>query len=701
MSKLTQSLESLNPQQRQAVEHTEGALLILAGAGSGKTKTLTTRLAYLIEEIGIPAQHTLTLTFTNKAAAEMRERAMALLESTTQTPPLLCTFHKFGLLFLRFHIHHLGRSANFTLLDSDDCKRIVKKLAPNLTPQRILGYISSCKNASLSPESAAAYAHTPEYKALHRVYVEYEEFLRSKNMLDFDDLLYLTCEILRTHEDLRNETSGHYQYIMVDEYQDTNEIQYKLLSYLTSTHTNLCVVGDDDQSIYGWRGADINNILNFEQQFHNATLIKLEQNYRSTPEILQAANALIAHNTRRLGKNLQSTQTNGEEVEILHSCDESSEGSTIATIIAKELSKGKRAQDFAVLFRLNALSRGIEEAFNKAKIPYQIIGAMRFYERAEVKDLLSYVRLVHNLSDDYSLLRIINTPRRGIGKKSQENLESLAKAKQMSIAETFSAYKEECAKALGQKNFKTLEGFFAKIAELRELADSEKLAFIESLQEWLDFSKEFNALESVDRIANIEEFYGVLRDFVVHNPDESLLDFLNNIALSSSSDEQGGECVSCMSIHSAKGLEFDNVFVIGLEEEMFPSNYYTESYSFGSRPKISGDELQEERRLGYVAFTRARRKLYLCSVESRFVHGKRRFLRPSRFLTESGSQSTSSLARHDGEQDESIKVNDMVLHKVFGTGRVCEVRDSGGSVALKINFGGNERVILESFVQKV
>ena len=693
MSKLSRSLDSLNPQQRQAVEHTEGALLILAGAGSGKTKTLTTRLAYLIEEIGVPAQHTLTLTFTNKAAAEMRERAMALLESSTQAPPLLCTFHKFGLLFLRFHIHHLGRSANFTLLDSDDCKRIVKKLAPNLAPQRVLGYISSCKNASLSPESAAAYAHTPESKALHRVYVEYEEFLRSKNMLDFDDLLYLTCEILRTHEDLRDETSGHYQYIMVDEYQDTNEIQYKLLSYLTSTHTNLCVVGDDDQSIYGWRGADINNILNFEQQFSNATLIKLEQNYRSTPEILQAANALIAHNTRRLGKNLQSTKESGQAVEILHSQDEAQEGSAIATIIAKELTQGKKAREFAVLFRLNALSRGIEEAFNKAKIPYQIIGAMRFYERAEEKDLLSYVRLVHNLSDDYSLLRIINTPRRGIGKKSQENLESLARAKQMSIAETFATYKSECAQVLGQKNFKTLEGFFAKIAELKELADSEKLAFIESLQEWLDFSKEFNALESVDRIANIEEFYGVLRDFVVQNPDESLQDFLNTIALSSSSDEQGGECVSCMSIHSAKGLEFDNVFVIGLEEEMFPSNYYkfkpSESYSFGSRPKISGDELQEERRLGYVAFTRARYKLYLCSVESRFVHGKRRFLRPSRFLTEYS------------RQDDSIKVNDMVIHKVFGTGRVCEVRDSGGKVALKINFGGNERVILESFVQKV
>lgn len=692
MSKLTQSLESLNLQQRQAVEHTDGALLILAGAGSGKTKTLTTRLAYLIEEIGIPAQHTLTLTFTNKAAAEMRERATALLESTTQAPPLLCTFHKFGLLFLRFHIHRLGRDANFTLLDSDDCKRIVKKLAPNLTPQKILGYISSCKNASLSPESAAAHAHTPEYKVLHRVYVAYDEFLRTKNMLDFDDLLYLTCEILDRDDALCKETSERYLYIMVDEYQDTNEIQYRLLSYLTREHSNLCVVGDDDQSIYGWRGADINNILNFQQQFSNATLIKLEQNYRSTPEILQVANALIAHNTRRLGKNLQSTQTNGEEVEILHSCDESSEGSTIATIITKELSKGKRAQDFAVLFRLNALSRGIEEAFNKAKIPYKIIGAMRFYERAEVKDLLSYLRFVHNVDDDYSLLRIINKPRRGIGKKTQESLESLARSKQMSIAATFAAHKQECVQAIGQKNTKTLEEFFAKITTLKELVDSDKLAFIESLQEWLDFSKEFNALESVDRIANIEEFYGVLRDFVVQNPDESLQDFLNTIALSSSSDEQGGECVSCMSIHSAKGLEFDNVFVIGLEEEMFPL--------YGG-----GDELQEERRLGYVAFTRARRKLYLCNVESRFVHGKRRFLRPSRFLVESGSQNTMRTAdiTQDDEQAQNgeIKVNDMVLHKVFGTGRVCEVRDSGGQVALKINFGGNERVILQSFVQKL
>lgn len=685
MSKLSQSLESLNPQQREAVEHTEGALLILAGAGSGKTKTLTTRLAYLIEEIGIPAQHTLTLTFTNKAAAQMRERAMALLESSAQVPPLLCTFHKFGLLFLRFHIHRLGRDVNFTLLDTDDCKRIVKKLCPNFTPQRILSYISSCKNASLSPESAAAYAHTPEYKSLQRVYAQYDEFLRTKNMLDFDDLLYLTCEILRTHEDLRDETSKHYQYIMVDEYQDTNEIQYKLLSYLTSTHNNLCVVGDDDQSIYGWRGADINNILNFEQQFHNATLIKLEQNYRSTPQILKVANTLIAHNTHRLGKQLQSTKEDGQEVEILHSQDEASEGSTIAHIIARKLADGESAQDFAVLFRLNALSRGIEEAFNKAKIPYKIIGAMRFYERAEVKDLLSYVRFVHNFDDDYSLLRIINKPRRGIGQKSQDNLESLARSKQMSIAKTFLTYPDECAHAIGQKNTKTLHAFFEKLTELRALADSDKLAFIESLEEWLDFSKEFSLIESVDRMANIEEFYGLLRDFVVHNPDESLQDFLNTIALSSSSDEQGGECVSCMSIHSAKGLEFENVFVIGLEEEIFPL--------------YGGEELQEERRLGYVAFTRAKRKLYLCSVESRFVHGKRRFLRPSRFLAESGqSDNPPSTSQTD---NQAIAINDMVTHKVFGTGRVCEVRDNGGQIALRINFGGNERVILASFVQKV
>lgn len=691
MSKLSKALQSLNPSQRQAVQHTEGALLILAGAGSGKTKTLTTRLAYLIEGLGILAQNTLTLTFTNKAAAEMRERAMTLLESNTQIPPLLCTFHKFGLLFLRFHIHHLGRNANFTLLDSDDCKRIIKKLSPNIAPQRVLGYISSCKNASLSPESAAAYAHTPEYKTMHRIYVEYEEFLRTKNMLDFDDLLYLTCEILATNKDLCLQTSKHYQYIMVDEYQDTNEIQYRLLSYLTSAHANLCVVGDDDQSIYGWRGADINNILNFQRQFHNATLIKLEQNYRSTPQILQVANALIAHNTHRLGKKLQSMQENGQEVETLHSQDEAHEGQAIATLIAQALQQGEHASNFAVLFRLNALSRSIEESFNKARIPYKILGAMRFYERAEVKDLLSYLRFVHNFDDDYSLLRIINKPRRGIGKKTQEILESIAQSKQMSIAKTFFTYKNECLQAIGAKNTKTLEEFFAKLTNLQALLDSDRLGFIESLQEWLDFSNEFSALESVDRIANIEEFYGLLRDFVVHSPDESLQDFLNNIALSSSSDEQVGDCVSCMSIHSAKGLEFDVVFVIGLEEEIFPIS--------------SGEELQEERRLGYVAFTRAKRKLYLCSVESRFVHGKRRFLRPSRFLAESGVRESSALKAHslgdNQDKDEAIGVNDMVMHKVFGTGRVCEVRNNGGQIALKINFGGNERVILESFVQKI
>lgn len=687
-------LQSLNPQQLEAVECIDGALLILAGAGSGKTKTLTTRLAYLIEEVGIPAQNTLTLTFTNKAAKEMRERALSLLQNHNATPPLLCTFHRFGLLFLRFYIHLLGRSVNFSLLDSTDCKRIVKKINPNIPPQRILSYISSNKNAYLSAQEAKVYSKNPEYKLLQKAYVEYEAFLLANNMLDFDDLLYLTCKILESNPALCEQTSQKYQYIMVDEYQDTNELQARLLRHLTMTHQNICVVGDDDQSIYSWRGADISNILEFQKNFANAHIIKLERNYRSTPQILRAANMLIAKNKKRLGKELDSQNDDGEEISLLYSDDEISEGNTIAELIKTQCKKGAKFEDFAILFRLNALSRGLEEALLRAKVPFKIIGSLRFYEREEIKDVLSYLRFIVNGDDNFSLLRILNKPKRGLGKLTQERIESFANSKNLAIEQAFKLHKEELGALIGAKNIKTLEEFFAMVGDLREKLEGGIEEFLESFESVIDFSAEFSKVENVDKMANIAEFYGALRDFAQNNDELGLEDFLNDIALSSSSDESAQDSVSCMSVHSAKGLEFERVFVVGMEEGFFPL-IHTDS------------DLEEERRLGYVAITRAKKKLYLSSVSSRLYRGKREFSLPrSRFLRESGL-----IDSHNNEKDLNIEscaktcaeicVNDLVKHKLFGTGRVLEVKNQGTQTTLKINFGGTQRIILSSFVQKL
>lgn len=691
---LQKSLQSLNTQQLEAVKHIDGALLVLAGAGSGKTKTLTTRLAYLIKEVGIPATNTLTLTFTNKAANEMKMRAMELLGESKEAPPLLCTFHRFGLLFLKFYIHLLGRDVNFTLLDTQDCKKIVKTLAPEIQPARTLAYISSYKNKCLNSSVALKDAHSPEFKALSKAYMRYEEYLLAHNALDFDDLLYLTYEILSSNTDIARQKSEQYGYIMVDEYQDTNELQYKILSLLTCTHQNICVVGDDDQSIYSWRGADISNILQFEKRFNNATIIKLEENYRSTPQILEVANTLIAHNTKRLGKNLKSQKTAGNAVSILTSPDETSEGNLIASIIKKAISQGASAQNFAILFRLNALSRSIEDALNRAKIPYKLIGAQRFYERAEVKDIISFLRFFINENDDLSLLRIINKPKRGIGKITQERLQSFAKDKGLSIYASFCAYPKECLNLIGQKNFSVLEEFFALLTALKKRIQGENsmLEFITTFEESFDFSSDFAPLERVDRMANIDEFYGVLRDYFIQNPDESLQEFLNNISLSSSSDEYANECVSCMSVHSAKGLEFESVFVIGLEEGFFPMI-------------LNDSDIEEERRLGYVAFTRAKEQLYLSSADSRLFHGKREnHLIKSRFLAQSGVSANKEdkiPPQQDNQNNDTVAINDTVRHKIFGDGRVIEIEKNGDTVILKINFGGMVRNITRNFVQKV
>lgn len=676
-------LSGLNTEQREAATHLDGALLILAGAGSGKTKTLTTRLAYLIDEVGIPSSATLTLTFTNKAATEMRFRALNLIRRADCAPPLLCTFHKFGLLFLKLNIALLNRKANFILLDNDDRKRILRSFKSNISSSLIGAEISRYKNWLLSPKEALNKAQDSTYKEIAKIYGAYNAYLAEKNMVDFDDLLLLTFEILDKNPALCAEISNRYNYIMVDEYQDTNELQYKLLKKLCTAHNNICVVGDDDQSIYGWRGAKIQNILDFKDNFKGAKIIRLEKNYRSTFEILDLANKLINFNTKRLGKELQSTRGHGKEVELLESLDERIESTQIAAKIKKLLDSGAKPNEIAILFRLNALSRSIEDGLNKANIPYKLIGTTRFYERAEIKDILSYFRLVVNPNDDFSFLRIINRPKRGIGKVSQDKLEAFAQSKGVSIFGAITHFKSEIP--LPNKHIEAICGIFDLLESLRQKLEDSTIGFLDLFKERVNILDSFDkSQDEIDREANIDELYGSFRDFVVQNPEATLEDFLNDISLSSDSDEDALNCVFCMSVHSSKGLEFEHLFVIGMEEGFFP---------------LIGDstDIEEERRLGYVAMTRAKSELVISSVKSRFYKGKRTQLDKSRFLRECGLvQGSVKFER----QSSGFKKNDLVIHKIFGAGRVESVSNEGINSKLKINFGGITREILSTFVVK-
>lgn len=675
-------LESLNDEQKLAATHIDDALLILAGAGSGKTKTLTTRLAYLLDTIGIPAESTLTLTFTNKAAAEMRYRALNLISNKDSAPPLLCTFHRFGLLFLKFHINKINRDSNFVLIDTDDKKKIIKNLNSNLPTNLLASEISKFKNNIISPNQAKETLRDPIHKEIAKIYEQYNTYLINNNMLDFDDLLLVTYEILDKDSSLCSEISKKYNYIMVDEYQDTNELQYKLLQKLCKEHNNICVVGDDDQSIYGWRGANINNILDFTKQFKDAKTIRLEKNYRSTAQILDVANNLISFNTKRLGKNLVSVIGNGKDVEIIETLDERSEALSIAKKIKNIIKNGAKLEEIAILFRLNALSRSLEDGLRKENIPYKIIGAVRFYERAEIKDILSYFRLIVNMQDNFSFMRIINRPKRGIGKVTQDKLEDFINKKQVSIYTAIKQCKDEIG--INKKHLDSIEGIFDIIDELKEALEHSTIGFLEAFKDKIDILDTFNNTEDeIDRKANIDEFYGFFRDYILQNPTASLEDFLNDIALSSDGDNDVENAISCMSVHSSKGLEFKYLFVVGLEEGFFPIISDTEG-------------IEEERRLGYVAFTRAKSELYVSFVKSRFYKGKRTQLQKSRFLIEAGLL--------DGVVQTSdclFNRNDLVNHKIFGIGRIIDINKSGSDMKLKINFGGIIREILSSFVSKV
>ncbi len=679
-------LNQLNDAQKEAAMHIDGPLLILAGAGSGKTKTLTTRLAYLIGEVGIDPLNTLTLTFTNKAASQMRQRALSLIEHTNSMP-LLCTFHKFGLLFLKFHINRLERSNNFNIIDTDDKKRLLKTIMKDLELDLPIAFINSeiskYKNILLDPNEAIENAELSDYKSAAKIYKEYEKRLLENNLVDFDDLLTLTYKILLENEDLANDISNRYQYIMVDEYQDTNELQYNLLRILSKNHNNLCVVGDDDQSIYGWRGANIRNILDFNKDFKDAKVVKLELNYRSTVPILDAANKLIEHNRNRLGKRLISAIGDGEEVKLLHSLDETYEASTLAKEIQSLLAKGVNANEIAVLYRINALSRSLEEGFSKAKLNFKLIGGIRFYERAEIKDIVSYLRVISNPNDDFSLLRIINKPKRGIGNTTIEKIKNYAQSNNLSIFDTLQS--KDISTLVSKKALKAINELVDTIALLAKEQDNLE-EFITLFDEHIKIKEMYASMpDGFERVLNIDEFFGYFRDAIIKDEDLTLEQFLAEIALQSDQDQVEENAINIMSIHASKGLEFEYVYVIGLEEEFFP---------------LLGDgcDIEEERRLAYVAFTRAKRHLTLCYIDSRFYKGKRKFVQKSRFLGEAGLIKDSSLKV---TTNKAFKRGDLVKHKIFGMGRVQEVSRSGKEYKLKINFGGIKKEILSSFVELV
>lgn len=675
----------LNESQAAAVKQSEGPVLILAGAGSGKTTTIISRLAYLVEVLGIPASNTLTLTFTNKAAKEMRVRALGMMENVAY-PPLLCTFHKFGLLFLKFNIHLLKRQNNFVVIDTDDKKKIIKKINAELPTPLVASEISRYKNSLLSPDDAYKQAELFNYKQIAEVYREYEKHLLENNLVDFDDLIALTYKLLDENPELASTTSKKYQYIMIDEYQDTNELQLKLIQKLCSEHNNICVVGDDDQSIYGWRGAHIRNIIEFDQDFKNAKVFKLEENYRSRIPILKVANALIEHNRSRLGKKLIATRGNGEEVTVLNSIDENEEARKISINIQKLLDKGIAAKEIAVLYRVNVLSRSIEEGLNRSGIGYKLVGGQRFFDRAEVKDLISYLRIVTNPHDDFSIKRIVNKPKRGLGKASVDKIELAAHANETSIYEYIkNSDISVLVELVKKKNASTLKNFVENLDEVARVAKESTYKFIDVLEDTFHLKQIYKGMQDEeDRVRNMDEFYGLFRDFIKKSPDVSLDEFLNELTLQSEQDQVEGESIYMMSIHASKGLEFEHVFIIGMEE--------------GFLPLVGdGSDLEEERRLGYVSMTRAKDTLTLSHAGSRFYKGRRSDLSKSRFFNEAGLCEGSLIVT----KNTAFKKGDLVRHKVFGTGRINGVSRAGKEFKLNINFAGTQRDILASFVERL
>ncbi|MFB6364702.1 DNA helicase PcrA [Paenibacillus elgii] len=631
------AIQKLNPQQRRAVETTDGPLLIMAGAGSGKTRVLTHRIAYLIATRKAAPWSILAITFTNKAAREMQERVSALVGPQGQDI-WVATFHSMCVRILRRDISRIGFTSNFTILDSGDQLSVVKNCMKELNidskkfePKAVQAAISNAKNELLTPEEFERKIGDYFDGIVAKVYSSYQRKLKANNSLDFDDLIMTTIELFQQVPEVLDFYQNKFQYLHVDEYQDTNRAQYMLCRMLADKYKRICVVGDSDQSIYRWRGADISNILDFEKDYPNATTIMLEQNYRSTSNILNAANKVIANNTGRKPKNLWTDKGEGQKIRLYQADSEHEEGYFITGEIRKNVDKGRRFSDHAILYRTNAQSRVVEEILIKSDIPYQIVGGIKFYDRKEIKDILAYLRLISNPDDDISFARIVNVPKRGIGDTTVERLGAAAGQFGVSM---FAMLENVDSMEIGAKARNALADFRDMIENLYRMVDY--LSVTELTEKMLEMSgyreelKRENTIESQARLENIDEFLSVTMDFEKRNEDKSLVSFLTDLALIADIDsmnqdpEAGKQGVVLMTMHSAKGLEFPVVFVMGLEEGVFPH----------SRALMDNEELEEERRLAYVGITRAEEELFLTCARMRTLFGRTTANAPSRFLQE-------------------------------------------------------------------
>lgn len=626
-------LSMLNPEQRLAAETLEGPVLILAGAGSGKTRALTCRVANLMDH-GVPAWSILALTFTNKAAKEMKERIAQLVGDQSEDA-WISTFHSTCARILRRDIEKLGYKREFVIYDEDDRMTVIKSVAKALElndkefpPKAIKAAISDAKNRMLTPKEWLEDAGDDfRNRKIFEAYQKYEATLRGNNALDFDDLLVKTLELLANHPPVLAYYQDKFDYVLVDEYQDTNAAQYQFVRLMAGEKRNLCVVGDDDQSIYGWRGADIRNILEFEKDFPDCTTIKLEQNYRSTGNILDAANQVIAHNSGRKEKLLWTQGDTGDKIGLYHAMDERDEAAFAALMSKKLMNQGVRPGEIAVLYRTNAQSRVLEEAFVRAGVPNRIYGGQRFYDRKEVKDLIAYMRALVNPDDDVSVRRIINEPKRGIGDSTVEMLMAYA---QNTGASLMGAALDCTAAGLSSRAEKLVGKFADLMIELTEAVYSMSISdFTAALIEKTGYVKaleESKTEENIGRIENIRELEGAVAEYEKLNPEGNLSDFLENVALISDVDNlnQTSGAVTLMTLHSAKGLEFDAVFLVGMEEGVFPL----------SRALLDETALEEERRLAYVGITRAKKKLYMSHAHTRALYNTRNANQISRFVSE-------------------------------------------------------------------
>jgi DNA helicase-2/ATP-dependent DNA helicase PcrA len=703
-------LEGLNPEQRRAVEATEGPLLVLAGAGSGKTRVLTQRIAYLIGVCGIPPESILAVTFTNKAAGEMRERVEKVL-GPAGAGAWLATFHSTCVRILRRDIGHLGFSRGFAIYDQADSLGVVKDavrrhdLDPKVVEPRRLGWrIDQWKNAGIKPAEAYDQAADFEMQRAAEIYTTYQRLLAEANALDFNDLLLRTTELFERFPEVLAHYRSRWQYVLIDEYQDTNRVQYQLVQQLASDHRNLCVVGDPDQSIYAWRGADIRNILDFENDYPDTTTVRLERNYRSTQPILEGASEVIANNRARKAKRLFTEEEGGEKIHVHEALDDRGEAQfVVREIVSGARKEGRPYGHYAIFYRTNAQSRQFEEELLKHDVPHVVVGGVRFYDRAEVKDALSYLRLLVNPADSMGLRRIVNRPARGIGRTTFDKIEQLAETEGLTLLEAMRRWVEDPA---ASRTAGKVRAFLALIDQMAE--EIVGLPAADALARVLDRSGTLQALEkegspeSEARIENLRELLTAADDFdressAVEGDDRTEIEvFLDQVALVSDLDtyDRRDESVSLMTVHTAKGLEYPVVFVVGLEEGVFPHS--------GAMRDERG--IEEERRLCYVAMTRAMERLVLTSAQERMRYGSRTYGVQSRFLDEipdellvgQRSRRRGAAAEDDDfdyeyaqesyDEDGELAPGLRVRHPVFGPGKVLAVTGSGPSQKLKIQF---------------